>query len=305
LTPLKLDIQNLIVFYHVATEQSITSAADKLCLSQPTVTYHIKTLEANVGVKLLDVKKQKIILTRAGLGLLKYADEVYHQMIGAEKFLEDLKENNLRVGFCSTFSSTVAEAASHFEDIYPGVKLIVKNATSFEVAEDVSNLQVDLGIVVKMDYKNPRLKSIPLSFRERLVLVASPSSNIFKKEKLNFIDICGYPLVTGPETSATRRIILDKLKIRGCNIPNPIIVEVNSPEWGKNLVEDGKGMALFHLKSVAKDISNGRLKVLPLPGDIFVGADVLVRTDATEHPMTEQFITLVKEAFNDDLLPGN
>jgi DNA-binding transcriptional LysR family regulator len=297
-TPLKLDIQNLIVFYHVATEQSLTAAAEKLCLSQPTVTYHIKSLEANTGVKLLDVKKQKVVLTRAGIGLLKYADEVYHQMVGAEKFLEDLKGNNLRVGFCTTFSSTVAAAASSFEDMYAGVKLIVKNATSFEIAEDVANLQVDLGIVVRMDYKNPRLKSVPLSAREKLVLVASPSSPIFKKERLDFIDICGYPLVTGPETSATRRIILNKFKIRGCNMPTPILVEVNSPEWGKNLVENGKGMALFHLKSIAKDISSGRLKALPLPGDISVGADVLLRTDAPEHAMTERFIDLVKQAFD-------
>ncbi len=300
MTPLKLDIQNLIVFYHVANEQSLTSAADKLCLSQPTVTYHIRTLEANIGVKLLDVKRQKISLTRAGIGLLKYAEEVYQQMVGAEKYLENLKENSLRVGICSTFSSTVAAAASLFEDLYPHVKLIVKNATSFEIAEDVSNLQVDLGIVVSMGYQNPRLKSVTLSKRERLVLVASPSSPIFQKERLDFIDICGYPLITGPETSATRRIILNKLKVRGCNMPVPIIVEVNSPEWGKSLIENGKGMGLYHKKSVDNDISTGKLKVLPLPGELYVGADVLIRTDAPEHSMTEQFITLVKNEFENN-----
>jgi DNA-binding transcriptional LysR family regulator len=297
MTPLKLDIQHLIVFYYVATEESLTSAADKLCLSQPTVTYHIRTLESNIGVKLLDVKRQKISLTRAGIGLLKYAEEVYRQMVGAEKFLENLKENNLRVGICSTFSSTVAAAASIFKDQYPHVKLIVKNATSFEVAEDVANLQVDFGIVVSMDFKNPKIKSIMLSKHERLVLVASPSSPIFQKEHLDFIDICGYPLITGPETSATRLIILNKLKVRGCNMPVPIIVEVNSPEWGKSLVENGKGMGLYHKKSVDNDISSGKLKVLPLPSELFVGADVLIRTDAPEHTMTEQFITMVKNEF--------
>jgi DNA-binding transcriptional LysR family regulator len=294
MTPLKLDIQHLIVFYYVATEESLTSAADKLCLSQPTVTYHIRTLESNIGVKLLDVKRQKISLTRAGIGLLKYAEEVYRQMVGAEKFLENLKENNLRVGICSTFSSTVAAAASIFKDQYPHVKLIVKNATSFEVAEDVANLQVDFGIVVSMDFKNPKIKSIMLSKHEKLVLVASPSSPIFQKEHLDFIDICGYPLITGPETSATRLIIL---KVRGCNMPVPIIVEVNSPEWGKSLVENGKGMGLYHKKSVDNDISSGKLKVLPLPSELFVGADVLIRTDAPEHTMTEQFITMVKNEF--------
>jgi DNA-binding transcriptional LysR family regulator len=297
MTPLKLDIQHLIVFYYVATEESLSSAADKLCLSQPTVTYHIRTLESNIGVKLLDVKRQKISLTRAGIGLLKYAEEVYRQMVGAEKFLENLKENNLRVGICSTFSSTVAAAASIFKDQYPHVKLIVKNATSFEVAEDVANLQVDFGIVVSMDFKNPKIKSIMLSKHEKLVLVASPSSPIFQKEHLDFIDICGYPLITGPETSATRLIILNKLKVRGCNMPVPIIVEVNSPEWGKSLVENGKGMGLYHKKSVDNDISSGKLKVLPLPSELFVGADVLIRTDAPEHTMTEQFITMVKNEF--------
>lgn len=297
MTPLKLDIQNLIVFYHVATEQSLTSAADKLCLSQPTVTYHIRTLETNIGVKLLDIRRQKVFLTRAGMGLLKYAEEVYRQMVGAENFLENLKENTLRVGICSTFSSTVAAAASIFEDCYPNVKLIVKNATSFEVAEDVANLQVDLGIVVSMDYQNPKLKSITLSKREKLVLVAAPSSPIFQKEHLDFIDICGYPLITGPETSATRRIILNKLKVRGCNMPVPIIVEVNSLEWGKSLVENGKGMGLYHKKSVENDISNGKLRILTLPSELYVGANVLVRTDAPEHSMTEQFITLVTNEF--------
>jgi DNA-binding transcriptional LysR family regulator len=299
MTPLKLDIQNLIVFYHVAAEESITSAADKLCLSQPTVTYHIRTLEANIGVKLLDVKRQKVFLTRAGMGLLKYAEEVYRQMVGAEQFLENLKENNLRVGICTTFSATVAAAASLFEDLYPNVKLVVKNTTSFEVAEDVSNLQVDLGIVVGMEYQNPKIKSIVLSKREKLVLVASPSSPIFRKERLDFIDICGYPLITGPETSATRRIILNRFKLRGCNMPVPIIVEANSPEWGKSLVENGKGMGLYHKKSVEHDISSGKLRILPLPGELFVGADALIRLDAPEHSMTEQFITLLKDEFKD------
>jgi DNA-binding transcriptional LysR family regulator len=300
MTPLKLDIQNLIVFYYVATEESLTSAAERLCLSQPTVTYHIRALETNIGVKLLDVKRQKVFLTRAGMGLMKYAEEVYRQMVGAEQFLENLKENNLRVGICSTFSAVVAGAAALFEDLYPHAKLVVKNATSFEVAEDVANLQVDLGIVVSMDYQNPRLKAVAVSKREKLTLVASPSSPIFQKERLDFIDICGYPLVSGPETSATRRIILDKFKIRGCNIPVPIVVEVNSPEWGRSLVESGKGMGLYHLKSVAQEISSGRLKPLPLPGELYVGADVLIRTDAPEHAMTEQFITLVKKEFENN-----
>jgi DNA-binding transcriptional LysR family regulator len=296
MTPLKLDLHSLIVFYYVASEESITAAADKLCLTQPTVTYHIRSLERNVGLKLLEIKRQKVVLTRAGSGLFKYVSEIHHQMNGAEKYLENLKEASLRVGISTTFSTCLASAASAFEKSYPHVKLIIKSASSFEIAEAVLNSEVDLGIVVSTDYGNPKLKSIMLSTQEQLVLVASPSSAIAQRPRLALFNLCGYPLILGPETSATRRIILKKLRVGGCHMPSPIIVEVNSSEWGINLVENGEGVGLHHIKSVERSISEGRLKILPLSGDIFVGVEGLLRADAPEHPMAEKFVSLVRGA---------
>lgn len=295
--PSKLDLHSLIVFYYVASEESITAAADRLFLTQPTVTYHIRSLERNVGLKLLDIKKQKVVLTRAGAGLFRYVSEIYQQMTSAERFLENLKEASLRVGISTTFSTCVASAASAFEKLFPRVKLVIRSCSSFEVAEDVFSYQVDLGIVVSMDYGNTKLKSIPVSSREKLVLVASPSSSIARKQHLEFVNLCGYPLILGPETSATRRIILSKLMTGGCHMPAPIIVEVNSSEWGIQLVENGDGVGLHHIRSVEKAIAEGRLKALPLSGEIWVGVDALLRTDAPEHPMAQKFVSLVREAF--------
>jgi len=296
MAPSKLDLHSLIVFYYVASEESVTAAADKLCLTQPTVTYHIRSLEKNVGLKLIDIKRQKIFLTQAGAGLFKYVREIYQQMTSAERYLENIKEASLRVGISTTFSTCVASAASAFEKLYPRVRLIIRSSSSFEVVEDVLNSQVDLGIVVSMDYGNPKLKCIPLSSKERLVLVASPSSSIAQRERLEYVNLCGYPLILGPETSATRQIILKKLRVGGCAMPSPIIVEVNSSEWGINLVENGEGVGLQHIASVERSITEGRLKVLPLSGDIFVGVDAVLRADAPEHPMAERFIYLVREA---------
>ena len=297
MAPSKLDLHSLVVFYYVASEESITAAADKLCLTQPTVTYHIRSLERHVGLKLLDIKRQKVFLTQAGIGLFKYVSEIYHQMTGAEKYLDNLKEASLRIGISTTFSTCLASAASAFEKLYPHVKLVIRSASSFEVAEDVLNSEVDLGVVVSMDYGNPKLKSVALSSQERLVLVASPSSPIAQRQRLAFVNLCGYPLILGPETSATRRIILKKLRVGGCHMPSPIIVEVNSSEWGINLVENGEGVGLHHIKSVERSISEGRLKILPLSGEIWVGVDAILRADAPEHPMAERFMSMVKEAF--------
>ncbi|MBN1161032.1 MAG: LysR family transcriptional regulator [Dehalococcoidales bacterium] len=298
MTPSKLDLHSLIVFYHVASEESITAAAGKLCLTQPTVTYHIRSLERNVGLKLIEVKRQKVSLTQAGKGLYKYASEIYRQMNDAEKYLENLKEASLRVGISTTFSTCLASAASAFEKSYPGVKLIIRGASSFEIAEAVQNCEVDIGIVVSADYDNPKLRSIPLSTQEQLVLVASPSSTIAQKSRLAFANLCGYPLILGPETSATRQLILNRIRVGGCHMPSPIIVEVNSAEWGIKLVENGEGVGVHHIKSVERSIADGRLKILPLSSDILVGAQGLLRDDAPEHPMARKFIELVREALD-------
>jgi DNA-binding transcriptional LysR family regulator len=217
-------------------------------------------------------------------------------MTGAEKYLENLKEASLRVGISTTFSTCLTTAASAFEKIHPQAKLVIRSASSFEIADAVINSELDLGIVVSADYSNPKLKSIMLSPREQLVLVASPSSAIAQRPRLALVNLCGYPLILGPETSATRRIILKKLRAGGCHMPSPIIVEVNSSEWGINLVANGDGVGLHHIRSVERPVAEGRLKILPLSADIYVGVEALCRADAPRHPMVEKFISLVSQA---------
>ncbi len=290
----RLDLHSLIVFYQVASEESITEAADKLFLTQPTVTYHIRALEKNIGLKLLDIKRQKVFLTQAGAGLYEYAREIYRQMKGAEQYLDNIKESSLRVGFSTTFSSCAARAASAFEKQYPGVKLIIRGSTSYEVMEDVLNSEVDFGIVVRTDYGNRKIKVVPLASEQKLVLVASPSNPISHRERLEYINLCGSPLVVGPETSATRQIMLKKLRVGGCALPSPIIIEVNNAEWGINLVENGGGVGLYHVESVERSISEGRLKELPVSTQITIGADAIIRSDAPEHPMVERFIGIIR-----------
>ena len=79
-------------------------------------------------------------------------------------------------------------------------------------------------------------------------------------------------------------------------MPSPIIVEVDTSEWGINLVENGEGVGFHHISSVERSIAEGRLKILPLSGDIFVGMEALLRADAPEHPMAEKFALLVRGA---------
>jgi DNA-binding transcriptional LysR family regulator len=295
--PPKYNPYSLVIFYFVASEKSITAAAKKLCLTQPAVTHHIKRLEEFASIRLLDVRKKKVCLTYAGEGLFQYAAEVYQQLISAEKFVEDMKEASLSVGMSMSFSSIVASAATAFEEIYPHVRLIVKNASSFEVAQDVLSSQVELGVAVSMDYGIPKLRSITISAGEKIVFVASPSSPIFQKGHIELRDLCDYPMIVGPETSATRRVVVSKLEAAGLKVGPLISVEVNSVEWGIRLIESGRGIGFYYINNIEKEVSEGLLRVIPLTDDILIGVDALVRKDAFLTPIAERFISLVKKAF--------
>ena len=292
----KVDVNTLIVFYLVASEGSISAAAEKLFLTQPTVSYHIKSLENSTGLKLLEVKRKKVTLTQAGAGLFQYAKEVYRQVVGAEKYLQELREASLRVGISPTFSQIVASAAAEFEEINPDVKLIVKSASSSEVAKDILDSAIDVGIVVDTGYTNSKLRAVAISNREQLVLVASPSLSITKKERVDFADLAAYHLVAGPEGSATRQIISDAFKASGYEMPT-LNVEVNSLEWGLSLVENGKGIGIYHIKVVEEKIAEGRLKALPFVNEIRVGVQALIRTDSPVNPLVERFLALVRGKF--------
>jgi DNA-binding transcriptional LysR family regulator len=160
------------------------------------------------------------------------------------------------------------------------------------------NSQLDLGIVVSRDYANPELRCIAISEAERMALVASPSSPISQKGQIELADLCDYPLILGPETSATRQIILEKLKAEGLKTSSLIAVEVDSIEWGRSLVEDGKGISFYYMRNVEKEVSEGRLKILHLVDDIQVGVEVLVRRDVSLPPVANKFIALAIETFS-------
>ncbi len=103
-----IDPYSLIVYAMVAQEKSLSSAAKNIHLSQSTVTYHMKRLEDQLQLKLIDIQNKQFILTDAGKGLLEYAEEVLRQLMGAERYVDLYKERSLRIGMGITTMNVIA-----------------------------------------------------------------------------------------------------------------------------------------------------------------------------------------------------
>jgi len=295
--PLKLNLNQLITFYSVAVEGSFSLAAEKLCLTQPAVTHQIRTLESCTGVKLVNIRRQRAYLTKAGEGLFSYASEIYEQAENAESFLDKLSEGSLTIGVATTLSPIIALAAGKFEQLFPNVKLSIKNGPSFEIVRELSDLQHNVVFVISLNYKDRKLETIRVSDGERLVLVVSPSFPVNVEKPLKLADLCHYPFLLPREGSATREVLLRAFKAEGLELEHYISVELDYLECSRRLAAMGNGIALMPEASVGREVASGELKMLHLADDMKVGVDALFRRDAPPHLPGRNFIQLAKEVF--------
>ena len=291
-----LNPNDLIVFHFVVSEKSIKLAAEKLCLSQPTVSYHIGTLERSIGTKLIEAKRGTMRLSQAGKDLAKYASRIYHDMVGAEQFVESLRQPILRAGIAFTFAVVLRSVALNFKQLgHKELRLTIKNEASDYIIQDVLNSQLDVGVVVSMGQGNSDLSYIPLSTHEKMVIVASPFDPIFEKDKIEIADLSGRKFILAEKSSFSQKIFFQRLEAEGLKIHTSQFETVNSTEWGRYLVESGEGLDFLHIKTVEQQISQGRLAIVPVPIDFWVGADAVVRKDAVITKAIDSFISSAKK----------
>jgi DNA-binding transcriptional LysR family regulator len=290
-----LDPNNLIIFYLVAKEKSLSAAADRLFLTQPAVTYRLKSLEESTGVKLVEFKKRQVTLTPHGQELYRYAEEIYNQLVNAEGLIKSIKESYLRVGSASMYISIVSPVIKKMFKEHPEVKLTVKSGDATEMIQDVEESRLDLAVVPQFGDGKGKLNHITVSAPQQVVCFAS-YNQIIPKEPLTWEDLAGYPLISGPEDSVIRKMISDKLKEHGLE-ERHFVADVNSTDWCKQLVQNGKGISFTIAGDIEEQLERKLLKLVRTEEALYLTAEAVVREDVFMNPTIKEFIALVKQAF--------
>ncbi len=291
-----LDADNLVVFYVVATEKTLTAAAEKLFLTQPAITYRIKTLEEYTRVKLLDIRKHQLTLTPAGHEVYKYAKEIYQQLVGADRFIKSIRESNLRVGIASIYSIMVSPVLnSIFEEPQSEMKLTIESGNAFSLVQNVADSRLDLAIVPRFNYGNDKLKSMEVSHPMKLYCFTGHDQEI-PKQPLDWKHLSQFPLVSGPPTSVVRRMVFEKFKSHGIEV-RPLAAEVDNIDWCINLVEHGRGLSFVFMPYIEQKVKEGRLKLVELTEDLYLSADAVMSQDLFMNPIINRFMVMVKAVF--------
>jgi DNA-binding transcriptional LysR family regulator len=293
--PPKVSPDHLITFYFVAEGKSFKRASELLFLSQPTVLIHIKALEAGFGVKLIHVKKKRVILTEAGEALLPYARELYQQTKHAEMCLQTFREETLRIGVALTLSATVTNVAGLFMELFPHIKVRIREGPTYKIVEETSNMLHDLAVVANLDYGISELETIAVSRGHKMVFVASPADPLSLEDELELTALNGHPLVLPAEKSASRALLLSRLEEQ--KIEPVIIAEMDNIEAAKSLVIMGQGVALLLEDNIIDELRDGKLKALSFKEDIRMGVDILVHKDNPLRSIGTKFVSLLSQAY--------
>jgi DNA-binding transcriptional LysR family regulator len=294
--PIKINIDQLITFYFIAKEGGITDASELLCLSQPAVTMQVSALQKYFGVKLINVKKKRVHLTKAGKELFPYAEEIYRTAMKAESLLVSYRNNNLRIGISGALTLFIIPVVDRFKALYPTVRMTIREGRTRNLTTELLDFQHDLCIVGTVDNVQKELQVFRIPGIEKMVLVASPEDVLARKRSVTWKELEGYPLILLGEGSAARDRILNEFEKRGLS-PH-IAADIDSVEGMKQLIAKGKGVGLMFPPNVSQEISVGKLTSVPLEGgDVKIDIDVVIHREVSLSPPAERFLALIRKHF--------
>lgn len=154
-----MDIRLLKYFLAVAREENITRAAEKLYISQPSLSKQLIELEKELGKKLLVRGKRKITLTEEGVILRKRAEEIVSLLEKTEREIgSDLSNIEGEVFIGGNPVKTILKTASNLVKKYNGVKFNFYSGDAEDVCERLEHGSLDFAILlepvdsVKYDY---------------------------------------------------------------------------------------------------------------------------------------------------------
>ena len=223
-----MDLDLLRSLVAVADAGSITEAANRLGLTQPALTRRIQHLEQEFGSELLSRSRKGAELTELG-GVVEREARVlidrYDSLKGEVAGHQSVEGGTVRIGGGATAVSFVLpDAIAKFQRAFPLVHFHVKEASSSEIATDVANGRLELGLVTQ-PVRTKGLEIRPL-VDDRIVLIAAADNPLAAARSVSVETLDGQNFVGFEGGSAIRQIVDTNLREAGVGIN--VVMELRS-----------------------------------------------------------------------------
>lgn len=200
-----MDFKQIEAFVNVVRYKSFSKAADATFFTQPTISTHIRNLEKELGVKLLDRKSRTVEMTPQGNQFYKYAVE----MINARSLAIDAINAGVEnlSGILEIQASSIPGVTflpgllAGFRNEHDGVQYYVSVSDTQTVVDNISERIGEIGFVGE-DVSSSAIECIKVA-SDRSVLISPLSSGIGAEVSLS--EVAQHPFIWRETGSATRK----------------------------------------------------------------------------------------------------
>jgi DNA-binding transcriptional LysR family regulator len=253
-----MDFGQIEAFTQVATYNSFSRAAEVLQLTQPSITARIQALERELGEELFERGGRGVKLTDAGRVFLPYVEHILQLLQEGRDAVEEVRNvqlGSLRLGSAITITTYVLPGILHrFCQEFPGVDVVIRTGRSEQVLNMLLSDEVQVGIIRALSA--PDIETIPL-YDDEIVLVAYPEHRFALSGEATIGEAAREPIVLFDRGSSYYGMIHDLFR-KAAVIPN-VAMELDSLEATKRMVEQGLGIALVPVATVARELEQGVL----------------------------------------------
>jgi LysR family nitrogen assimilation transcriptional regulator len=259
-----LNFRQLQFFVAIVEEGSLSKAALKVRVAQPSLSQHVRQLEAEMNTQLLFRGPKGVEPTEAGRTLLHHARVILgHIDVARDAIVSSQKQpaGNVRFGIPGTVANVLAlPLVEEIRSRYPLIRLSLAEAMSGDILGWLRDGRVDVGIIYRT--ADAQLISSTHLLTEELWLIAPSRKNLQTVDtpEITLEDLAKLDLIL-PTSAHGLRTLIDDFAIKN-NICLEPRIEMDSATQLKLLVEKGIGFTILPLISVSQEIVRGALKAV-------------------------------------------
>lgn len=258
-----LNVPRLMVLREVVSRRSFSAAADALSYSQSSVSQAVATLEAEMGVTLIERDRRGLRPTPAGSALVAHADGILARLEAAENevaAIAGLRAGRLRIASFPTAGATLMPLAiATFRASHPGVEVTLAEGEPEEIVPRLRGGEFDLALLYEFSRTSeklgPGMRRVAL-LEDPMHIALPQGHRLAEKQNLRLGDLRNESWIQTSASSPCARHV-----VRSCHeagFEPTVSFESDDFQTVQGLVAAGVGVALIPalaLSSVREDIS--------------------------------------------------
>lgn len=266
----------------VVEQQNFSRAAERLNLSQPGVSLHIRNLENEFGAKLLHRTPKLVKMTEAGEILYRHARQILSLYEHAKQDIHRLKDEvtgTLKVGASMTIGEhELPRLLADYTARYPLVDIRIRIGNTGEIAQLVRSKALDLGLVEgQVDY--PDLTISPY-MKDELILIGPARHTLASIQPVEPALLQDQVWILREIGSGTRAFADGFIRNRKLAVKRTFVF--NTSEGVKEAVTSGLGIAMLSRRIVHRELEAGSLCEIAVQGRPFTRDFSLIQSIDTD-----------------------